>query len=533
MAMSLVSLQFMIFLAVLFLVYFLVPLKHRWMVLLIGSYAFYLINAGWRVVFLLASTGITYASGLVMQRIYKSGAEAFSGRELSRKEKKELKQQLKKRAKRIMLLGVLLNLGILLVLKYSNFFRNTFNIVAGRTGIPVTLPMLNLLLPLGISFYTLQSISYLVDIYREKISADGSFLKFGLFMSFFPQIVQGPIPRYSRLADQLYEGHTFDYERFTRGIQLILWGMMKKMIIADRLAVPVSELFDHYTNYNGGMLFLAAALYGMQVYTDFSGGMDIARGISQVLGIGLDLNFRQPYFSTSVEDFWRRWHITLGSWMKDYVFYPLSLSKLFVSISKKSRKVLGQFVGKRLPSFLAMFIVYFLVGFWHGPNWKYIAYGVWNGIFIVMGILLENVYAKARGICRIREDAFSWKVFQICRTFVIFSIGRFFSRADGFMVALKMIRRMMSGFNNLAFFVDGSLQNLGLDTDNWILILVALLILLLVGLLHEQGYEIRNEIAGQPLVFRWAIYVGAVAVLLVFGVYGPAYSSASFIYGAF
>ena len=533
MAMSIVSLKFSVFLAVVFALYFAVPLKYRWTVLLAASWVFYWINSGWLIAVLILDIGITFFFGRWIGRIYEKGETEINNDALTKKEKKAAKARIKSRGKHVMTAGILLNLSMLLVLKYFNFFSSSANSVLGKFGVGFQLPMLNLLLPLGISFYTLQAIAYLADIYRQKIKADTSFFKFALFMSFFPQIIQGPIPRYHQLAGQLAEGHSFDYDRFTRGLQLILWGMMKKLIIADRLAVPVAELFDHYGSYHGMVLFFAAALYGIQVYTDFSGGMDIARGVSQVVGVNLELNFRQPYFSTSVEDFWRRWHITLGSWMKDYVFYPLSLSKTFVAISKKSRKVLGQFIGKRLPSFLAMFIVYFLVGFWHGPSWKYIAYGLWNGIFIVAGILLTDVYGRIRCALLIRDDAFSWKAFQMCRTFVIISLGRFFSRADGFRAALSMMKRMLVKWQSPAFLLDGTLTKLGLSTANWILILAALLVLLIVGILHEKGIEIRNGIAAQPLIFRWAVYLSAIVILLVFGMYGPEYNSASFIYGKF
>ncbi|MBQ1312827.1 MAG: MBOAT family protein, partial [Blautia sp.] len=450
---------------------------------------------------------------------------------LSRAQKKDYKEKANKKAKGLLLLGVLSDLGILLVLKYFNFFAENAN--KGLRFLGFQLPMLHLLLPLGISFYTLQAVAYLVDIYRNKLKPDTNLGKFMLFMSFFPQIVQGPIARHAHLAHQLYEGHKFSYERFTFGLQLILWGWMKKLIIADRVMIPVGQIFDNYQQYTGLIVFLGAVLYGVQVYMDFSGGMDIARGVSQILGIELELNFRQPYFATSVEEFWRKWHITLGAWMRDYVFYPLSLSKSFASLSRKTRKIFGQFVGKRMPAFLASFIVYLLVGIWHGPEWKYLAYGVWNGMIIMISILLVNVYAKMRSVCGIRETAFTWRAFQMFRTFILMSMGRFFSRAGGFLPAVEMMARSAKQWYNLAFLVDGSLIRLGLDNANWILLLIALIVIFGVDCLHEKGVFIRGAIARQPLIFRWMIYIGAILILLVFGSYGPGYDSASFIYEQF
>ena len=279
---------------------------------------------------------------------------------------------------------------MLLFFKYFNFFSGNASGLLQRIGIPVVLPALDLMIPIGISFYTLQAIAYMTDVYRGKYRADKNFFKFMLFMSYFPQIVQGPIARYDFLANQLYEGRDMEYKRCTFGIQLILWGYIKKLVIADRLAVPVNEIFNNFNEYTGMLVLLAAIGYGLQVYADFSGGMDIARGVSQVFGIELQLNFKQPYFARSIEEFWRRWHITLGAWMKDYIFYPLSLSKLSGNIGKKARLLFGSSIGKKIPSFIAMFIVYFLVGFWHGAEWKYIFYGIWNGLFIMSGILCEE-----------------------------------------------------------------------------------------------------------------------------------------------
>ncbi|MBQ1391714.1 MAG: MBOAT family protein, partial [Firmicutes bacterium] len=378
--MTFVSLEFVFFLAIVFLTYFLCPKNKRWIILLIASMAFYYICSKKLILVLIASTAVTFLTGLGVGRVYDRRDEGIRalGDQVTSKDKKARKAEAKKQAKKVMLVGVLIELGVLIFIKYFNFIGETINSVAGAS-----IPRLNLLMPLGISFYTLQAISYIMDVYREKMKPDHHFFKFALYMSFFPQIVQGPFPRYRQLAEQLYTGHDFDYQRFMFGIQLILWGWMKKLIIADRVSIPVSQIFNNYELYHGQMIFLGAALYGLQVYADFSGGMDIARGVSQVLGIELELNFRQPYFSTSVEDFWRRWHITLGAFMRDYVFYPMSLSKLFNDLSKKARKVFGNNFGKKLPSFLAMFIVYFIVGAWHGSSWKYVAYGVYNGMFIV------------------------------------------------------------------------------------------------------------------------------------------------------
>lgn len=530
--MDFVSLVFLIFVAATALVYFLVPSRVRWVVLLAASYIFFWLNSHYLVLVLFFATVVTFVTGKAVYAINSKGDRYIKEHmDLPRKERSAYKEKVKKQAKSVLLVGVIIVLGILLFLKYYNFFADNANVILKHFGIGM--PHLGLLLPLGISFYTLQAIAYMVDVYRGKLVPDTNLAKFMLFMSFFPQIVQGPIPRHEQLAEQLYEGHDFDYTRVTYGAQLILWGFMKKLIFADMLGVPVDQVFNNYQEYTGLILFFAAAGYGIQVYADFSGGMDIARGVAQIFGIDLVLNFEQPYFSNSIENFWRRWHITLGSWMRDYIFYPLSLSKSFGNLSKKARKVFGNYIGKRLPAFLAMFIVFILVGVWHGAEWKYIAYGIYNGIFIVMGIILEEKYAQARERIGIDADSISWRYFQIFRSFILISIGRYFSRGLGFMHALRMMKLTLVEWYDLSFLLDGSLNELGLDPAHWMLMFICILVLFGVDVLHEKGIHIRETIAKQHIIFRWFIYIAAVVILLIFGTYGPEYDSGAFIYEQF
>ena len=530
--MAFVSVAFLVFVAVVALAYFLCPISHRWKVLLVASYSYFWINSKWLLLFMFAATVVSYYIANKIQQINENSKQYIRTHpEMTAPQKKAWKDQTKKKTKQILKVGIFFDFGILIVLKYFNFFADISSQVLDCFGIVI--PQVKWLLPIGISFYTLQAVSYMTDVYRGKCDADQSLGRFMLFMSFFPQIVQGPIPRYSQLAHQLYEGHSFDYKRFTFGIQLILWGFMKKLIIAERVAVPTNMIFDQYQDYNGVTILLGAIFYGLQVYTDFSGGMDIAQGVSQIFGIELTLNFRQPYFSKSIEEFWRRWHITLGAWMREYVFYPLSLSKSFGKLSKRARRLFGQFFGKRLPAFLAMFIVYFLVGFWHGPNWKYVAYGVWNGIFIVCGILLEEVYEKTRNRLSIAEVSLSWRIFQIGRTFLLVSVGRFFSRAETLTDALEMFKRMFERWYDISPLINGSLTKLGLDHANWVVLMVAIAVLFSVDYLHERGVKIREGIAHQNIFFRWIIYYAAILLVVIFGMYGPGYDSSKFIYAQF
>ena len=527
--MAFVSAAFVAYMAITGLLYFAMPEQRRWIVLLVASYVFFFINSHWLILVLFAQTLVTFLCGRQMAKIDNAANAELES--LDKKGQREAKALIRKRKSRWMLVGVLFNVGMLLFLKYNMFFVRNINIITQLFGVSVS--SLGLIVPIGISFYTLQAIAYVVDVQRGKIEADTNLAKFMLFMSYFPQILQGPIARYDHLAHQLYEGHSFDYSRLAQGSQLILWGFIKKLVIADRLAIPVNQIFDNWGYYDGSIVFLAAMGYGLQVYADFSGGIDIARGFSQIIGITLQDNFRQPYFSRSIEDFWRRWHITLGAWMKDYIFYPLSLSKAFSRVGKFSRKVFGSSIGKKVPPFIAMFVVFLLVGLWHGAKWKYIMFGVWNGVFIMFGILLADQYSAAKKKCHIREDTFSWMLFQIIRTILICSIGRFFSRADSFMQAINMMRQSLIGWYDFSFLTDGTLLTLGLNTGGWAVLAVSILVLLVVDIAHEKGFSIREALANEPIVARWIVYIAAFFVALVFGVYGVDYNSAAFIYQQF
>lgn len=531
--MAFVSFSFAIFVAITVLIYFSVPKKYQWCVLLCSSYFYFWSCSKYLVMVLFLATLVTFFTARWIQSVNTKSKQYLAKYEkkISKDEKKAHNDKVKKQTRGILTLGILLVLGCLLYMKYYNFFITNANSVLRFAGF--SLPTHSLLLPIGISFYTLQAIAYMTDVYRKKYEADNHFGKFMLFMSYFPQIVQGPIARHNHLAHQLYAEHSFSYKAFTFGLQLILWGEFKKLVIADRIAIPTNYIFNNYGEYTGLVILLGAIFYGLQVYADFSGGMDIARGISQILGIELELNFKQPYFSTSVEDFWRRWHITLGAWMRDYIFYPLSLSKLFGKLGKKSRALFGTTVGKRIPAFIAMFMVYFLVGFWHGAEWKYIAYGVWNGVFIVMGILLVDVYARAKEKCAINEATFSWHLFQILRTFIVISLGRLFSRAASLTVALDMFARIPRNFCDISFLVDGTLIELGLNTANWVVLMLAIAFLIFTDYLHERGIQIRETIAEQHIVFRWFVYYTAIFAVIIFGVYGLGYDSAAFVYQQF
>lgn len=531
--MTLISIEFAILWLVTAIVYFLFPLKYRWTVLLASSAVFYFrggLGTGYFMIFTIA---VIYFIGLLLDKHNETHKAYLKDHpDLTREQKKALKLKVQTKKRKILALGLVICFAFLVFLKYFNFLsEQTFSIL-GIFGVDAEAPKIDLALPLGISFYTLQATSYIIDIYRGKQKAEKNFAKVALFVSFFPQIIQGPIDRFGHLAPQLYEGHRFNFTQFKHGLQLFLWGLIKKLTLAEYMGVIADEVFNNYDEYTGFVIFLGSMVYGVQVYADFSGGMDMVRGVAQVFGIDMAVNFERPYFARSVSEFWRRWHITLGAWMRDYVFYPLSLSKAFASMGKKTRKIFGNYIGKMLPTFLASFIAFFLVGVWHGSSYKYVAYGLWNSVIISGSILLEPVYKKILEKLRVNTECFSWQLFQIVRTFILVSIGRIFSRADSLMISLKMIKNMFSEFNPWVL-TDGTLYELGLEPREMFMVLLVIIVLFVVSLMQEKGMKIRQELDKQNMLFQWLVIIGAICFVLIYGAYGDSFNAADFVYEQF
>ncbi len=527
--MSFTSAAFLLFVVITTIVYFIVPKKAQWIILLLASYIFYLLSSPKTFIFVLITTVTTFMGGKAISG-FEAEYKAYIKEHkecLEKEQKKQLKNANQRKKKRVMVLVMLVNFGILAFLKY---FRVYLNDIASILGLEQIFNA-GILIPLGISFYTFQSMGYLIDVYRGKFTADTNLAKFALFVSFFPQIVQGPISRYDQLAGQLYKSHTFDYTRIKFGVQLILWGFFKKLVIADRVGILVDQVFDNYKEYWGFFIIVAVIGYTIQIYADFSGGMEIARGISQIFGIDMIKNFERPYFAASIPEFWRRWHITLGAWCRDYIFYPISLSPTFGRLGKKLRGVLGERIGKLVPVIIAQLMTFLTIGIWHGAEFKYIAYGLYQAIFIIGGILCEPYLIKLTKWLKINTEAFSWRLFQILRTFTLIVIGRYFSRGDSFDAAIYMMKESLV-FNPRIFF-DESIFQLGLSQGDFLVLVIALIIWFFISLMQECGINVRERLSEQNLVFRWLIYISALVFVLIFGIYGSGYDSSGFIYRTF
>ena len=508
--MSLISMEFLIFVGIAVIGYYLIPKRFQWIWLLIFSYIYYA-SSGIKILFFLLYTTITtYGTGRLLDRV--------NHKELPRNEAKS-------RKRRILIGCLLLNFGMLAVLKYTNFAIENVNAIF-HAGISFQ----KLILPLGISFYTFQSMGYIIDVYWGKYEAEKNPFRFALFVSFFPQLLQGPIGRFDRLARQLYEQHSFDLLKAQYALQLMLWGFFKKLVLADRAAVVVNQVFQNYTQYSGVTNIVAVLMYSIQLYMDFSGGMDVVMGVAALFGVELDQNFKRPYFATSITDFWHRWHITLGTWMKDYIFYPVSLSKWMGKFGKWSKKAFGKKTGRVVPICVANIIVFLVVGIWHGAAWKYIAYGLYNGLIIAISSLLAPLYRKGFEKFHINPKSGAWHVVQILRTFLLVNISWYFDMAVSLSAAFALMKSTVTGFS-LATLTDGSLMMLGLDKLDYMILAMGCLVVFLISFLKERGIQIRESLGRKPLVIRWAVYG-----MLVFGIPMFGYvmtTTGGFIYAQF
>lgn len=497
--MSFVSLKFVLFVLVAVVGYYNIPKRGQWVWLLLFSYAYYA-SAGFKIVpFLLFSTMVSYAAGILLGQANTLPAEL---------------EHRQKRKRFILIVALLLQFGMLFALKYAHWiFGNLFS-------------LRQWLLPLGISFYTFQSAGYIIDVYWEKFAPEKSFLRYALFVSFFPQLLQGPIGRFNRLAQQLYEEHALNWMQIEQGIQRILWGFFKKMILADNAARFVDEVlwWNNYQKYSGTVILVAILGYSLQLYGDFSGGMDIVKGIALFFGIDLDENFKRPFFATSIADFWHRWHITLGTWMKDYVFYPISLSKPMNRFGKFSRNTFGKQLGRALPIAVANLVVFFLVGVWHGANMKFIVYGMYNGLLIALeGLLLPYTRAWDN----------KWRNLATLRTFLLIQISWYFDRADHLDHAFALLQRTVTDFH-VSDLWNGKLYLNGANRIGpWFygILLVGCLILYLVSYYQEKGMQLGEWLCAKPVAVRFMVYLILLYALPALGTLSS--SSGGFIYAQF
>ena len=485
------SLEFLIFFPIVTLVYFLIPKKYRYLWLLGASYYFYSCWNAQYALLMATSTVITYLSGLFIDR-----ATTDRGRKLS------------------VAASFVLNLAILFYFKYFYFTMDNINMVRGLFGLSALEPKFDVILPVGISFYTFQALSYTMDVYRREITPEKNIFRYALFVSFFPQLVAGPIERSKNLLTQLREEHKFDYMRVRSGLLVMLWGFFLKLVIADRAAILVNTVYDRYTEFGGAILLVATVFFAVQIYCDFASYSLIAKGAAKVMGFELMDNFRQPYFSTSIAEFWRRWHISLSSWFKDYLYIPLG----------------GNRKGT-VRKYFNLMVVFLVSGLWHGASWNFVIWGALHGVYQIFGAVTLNTRKFCCEILNINRQTSHYKLFQRAITFALVTFGWIFFRSEGLTQAVVIVKNIFTNFAPWTLW--DSLTTVGLDMSNLFVLVLSVCLLIFVSKKEQNGISVFEKIEKMHILARWPIYYALIFVVLILGIYGPGFAASQFIYFQF
>ena len=530
--MELTSLYFFAFVLFTCFIYYIIPKKAQWIILLIASLIFFVASSGILTLYMLAATLIIYLGALWINK----RAEEFNIKknELTKSERKATKQKLKKAQKCRLAFIVIAVLGILVALKYCNLGVEIANAVAGLFHTGFVFEKFSIILPLGISYYSLMAVSYVTDVYRGISKAEKNPFKVLLFVCYFPHIGEGPFDRYKDLSPQFYTGHKFDSYGFQNGVLLVLFGLFKKMVIADRLGIAVVGIFDHSDEYSGPYIMIATIMYTIQLYCDFSGCINIISGVSEMFGISVAKNFRQPFFAKSINEFWRRWHITLGLWLKEYVYYPIVLSGHFKRVDKFAKNHLkSQHLINVIPAAYALFFVWFSNGLWHGASIKFILYGLYYYFLMMLGELCKPVFEKLICSLRVKENSRWFNILRIVRTFVIVNIGMLLFRCETIVVFAQQFRSLFIWSDIGDSFMSILNGDLGVDKYDFILVIICVVILIVFDYCRERNIHFRKYVLKKNIFIRYAFYMFCIFVILIFGVYGAGFDSASFIYGGF
>ena len=522
--MQITSFGFLLFVVALLVLYYLIPKRGQWVLLLVASYCFYLWAGVEYLGFILLTTVGTYAATMAMtvnqdkQTKYLAENKAA----LSREERKAYKAKIKGINRIYLIICLVLNFGVLAFCKA--LLIEPFKMAASAG----TFSFLSLGLPLGISFYMFQSMGYAVDVYRQTSVAERNPLKLALFVSFFPQLIQGPISKFGQLAPQLYTPKKFDGKQLSFGLQRMLWGYFKKLVIADRIAAAVIALRG--PEHTGVSFFVLTVFYAIQIYGDFTGGIDVTVGLAQTLGIQLPENFIRPYFSKNIAEYWRRWHISLGEWMKDYIFYPISVSQPMLKLSKAARKNMGNF-GKRLPVYVASVATWFVTGIWHGLTPNFVLWGMLNCFVIVVSEELSGLYEKFHNRFHLKEKKW-YGGFEILRMFILMNLIRI---VDLFPNVGIYFSKMGSLFTTFNFHIlwDGTMMKLGLSAMDYIILAGGIVLMFTVSLIQEKMGSVRELLWQKKPVVRYALFFALLVIVLLMGSYGVGYNASAFIYTGF
>lgn len=444
--MDLLSFDFLLFLPVLTIVYFIVPKRCQWWALLAGSLFFYACSGPNNLIYIAITSLSAYLAARRMDQISAAGKEEWNRRrsELDRAGKKSLKERYQRRKRLLLAAVMILNFGLLSYFKYLHFvIAQISRLVTAFGGAPLYNSW-KIIAPLGISFYTFQTMGYVADVYWEKVPAESHPLRMLLFTSFFPQVTQGPISEWRQLSGELFAEHRFTYHNFSWGMQRMLWGFFKKVALANALSAYFLHLTKHYTHYTGISALCGAFLYSIQIYADFSGYMDIVCGYCEILGIRLMENFNRPYFSKSVAEYWRRWHISLGNWFKNYIYYPIAMTKWNQDLGRRAKKLFGRHFGSTVPATIALVVTWLATGLWHGATWGYIIWGGLNGMFIIFSLWMEPVYESWKKKLGIRDTSTPWRIFQVIRTFTLLTLIKILPEVGGLRKGLGLWKQILT-----------------------------------------------------------------------------------------
>lgn len=490
------SVQFLLFFPAVTLVYFLIPNnKMRNVLLLCASYFFYMCWNAQYALLMLLSTFVTYMSGILIERAKNEGKRG--------------------RAKVFVAISFTSNLLILFFFKYFDFALDNVNRVLGAFGGGRIDVLFDVILPVGISFYTFQALGYTVDAYRGDVKVTHNFLRYALFVSFFPQLVAGPIERSSNLLKQFEEKHVFDTKRVKNGLMLMLWGYFLKLVIADRCALLANQVYNNYTLYGSTELIVGTLMFAVQIYCDFSSYSIIAIGCAQVLGFSLMRNFDTPYFARSIAEFWRRWHISLSTWFRDYLYIPLGGNR-----KGAWRKNIN------------LMVVFLVSGLWHGAAWGFIIWGAMNGIYQVVGAATKSMRLRIMNKIGIDANTAGHKLFQMFITFALTCASWVFFRANTAREALSIFKRIVFQINPWTLF-DGTLFTLGLDAPDFFVALFAIAILIGVSASRYNKIEPLEVLERQNFPTQLLYCYTLLFIVLIFGIYGPGYDASAFIYFQF
>lgn len=504
--MSFSSIHFLLFFPIVTALYFAIPYRFRWLLLLVASCYFYMAFIPAYIFILGFTIVVDYFAGILIE-----GAQG-------------------KRRKWFLIVSLVSNIGVLFVFKYFNFFNANLKALAEAIHWNYSLESLSILLPIGLSFHTFQAMSYTIEVYRGRQKAERHFGIYALYVMFYPQLVAGPIERPQHLLPQFYEKHDFDYQRVTDGLKLMAWGFFKKIVIADRLAVAVNLVYNAPYKYTGIPLIIATYFFAFQIYCDFSGYTDIARGAARVMGFNLMKNFNRPYFSTSVAEFWTRWHISLSSWFKDYLFTPLARWHTVRRPSPgESRLSPLKRIANQWARYFDIYVVFLISGLWHGANWTFLIWGGLHGTYLVVSLATKGLRTKILKAFGLTHFPLLLRWFRVLVVFNLVTFAWIFFRANNVSEAFYVATHLFAGINLREALGPMLATQLGTPRSELVIAVILILILETVQFVNEYGRGVRGILDSKPVWARWAAYYLLIAAIIFLG----EYQTQQFIYFQF